>query len=246
MAVTDPDAVASFAGSRFVVSPVVEAFHRAALGPAESIGVVATPCQALALAKMRMRPFSKDDARIGKLSLVVGLFCGWALSWRGLEDLVRRSAGDAEVARLDVPPSGHHVMEVEFGGRRSEISIDEVEPIVRESCRYCFDMTAEFSDLSVGSARLPEGWETAKGWNQVIVRTEAGGRLMDLARDRGVLTFREVPPGNLERLKSASMNKKAAAIRRLARLSGSSTDLLYLDCDDPVLCLLGGGDGAAD
>jgi len=75
-------------------------------------------------------------------------------------------------------------------------------------------MTAEFSDLSVGSARLPEGWETARGWNQVIVRTEVGRDLMELARRRGVLEFKEVPVGNLERLKAASMNKKRAAVSR--------------------------------
>jgi coenzyme F420 hydrogenase subunit beta len=72
-------------------------------------------------------------------------------------------------------------------------------------------MTAEFSDLSVGSARLPEGWETARFWNQVIVRTKRGSDLLDLARRKGVLEFREVPAGNLEKLKAASLNKKRTA-----------------------------------
>jgi coenzyme F420 hydrogenase subunit beta len=72
-------------------------------------------------------------------------------------------------------------------------------------------MTAEFSDLSVGSARLPEGWQEARSWNQVIVRTERGMDLLETARSRGVLEFRDVPEGNLERLKAASMGKKQAA-----------------------------------
>ena len=96
-------------------------------------------------------------------------------------------------------------------------------------------MTAEFSDISVGSARLPEGWEVARGWNQVIVRSQTGQELMDLARSRGVLEFREIPQGNLERLKKASLNKKRTALKNLVQKSGSSKDLLYLDENDPAL-----------
>ena len=82
-------------------------------------------------------------------------------------------------------------------------------------------MTAEFSDLSVGSARLPEGWETARSWNQVIVRTERGMDLLELARRRGVLEFREVPAGNLEKLKAASLGKKRAAEGRMSQDAAS-------------------------
>jgi coenzyme F420 hydrogenase subunit beta len=96
-------------------------------------------------------------------------------------------------------------------------------------------MTAEYADISVGSARLAEGWEVARGWNQVIVRSDAGRRLMELAVERGVLEFLEVPEGNWERLKKASVGKKRTAIRNLTAKSGSSSDLLYLDPHDPAL-----------
>ena len=236
--VSDPDEVGGTSKSKFIVAPIVEEFNRAAKSDAERIGVVATPCQALALAKMRQKPFPKEPSNIDKLGLVVGLFCGWALSWRELSALLESRLGGAMITGLDIPPSKYHTMEVRTETGVIEISMDEVEPCIRESCTYCFDMTAEFSDLSVGSARLPEGWEVARKWNQVIVRTRLGVELMDLAKRKGVLEFREVPEGNLEKLKQASMNKKAEAIRKLAGLSGSSRDLLYLDCEDPVICLL--------
>ena len=51
--ITDADAAGMPGGSRFVVSPTVAEFNRICLGNAAKIGVVATPCQALALAKMR-------------------------------------------------------------------------------------------------------------------------------------------------------------------------------------------------
>jgi coenzyme F420 hydrogenase subunit beta len=221
--------------SCFVVSPNLAAFHQAAKTSAARIGVVATPCQTLALAKMRAKPYPSKDSDIDKLRLVIGLFCGWALSWRELKALLQKRFGEESILRLDIPPSKHNSMEVHTPQGVREIPLDEVTPFVRKSCRYCWDMTAEFSDLSVGSARVPEGWEVARGWNQVIVRTPAGQDLLDRARARNLLEFREMPAGNLDRLKKASLNKKRTAIQNLSRMSGSSGDLLYLDGHDPVL-----------
>jgi len=221
--------------SKFVVSPNLAAFHKAARGTSKKIGIVATPCQALALAKMQLKPFPAKDSNIDKLRLVIGLFCGWALSWRELKSLLEKKLGGLSILGLDIPPSKHNSMEVHTPTGIVEVSIDEVLPFVRKACRSCVDMTAEFSDLSVGSARCPEGWEVARGWNQVIVRTQVGQELLGLARSRGLLEFRDMPEGNLDRLKRASVNKKRTGIQNLTRMSGSPQDFLYLDCRDPVL-----------
>jgi len=228
------------ARSKFVVSPTVATFNKIAKGAPERIGVVATPCQGLALAKMRFKPFSSKDSHIGKLRLVIGLFCGWALSWRGLKSLLPQKLGEVAILGLDIPPSKYHALEVRTANGLKKISLDEVLPSIRKACHFCFDLTAEFSDLSVGSARLPEGWEVARGWNQVIARTEAGLELLALARSRGLLEFRDLPEGNLEKLKTSSLNKKRAAVRNLIAKSGSPKDLLYLDARDPVLGTLTG------
>jgi len=211
--VSEPEAVAQLGGSRFVVSPTVAEFNRALRTDCRRIGVVATPCQALALAKMRLQPLAAAESGMDRLKLVVGLFCGWALSRRPLTDILKKKTNLAAVIGMDIPPSRYHTLEVYMPGETARFSLDEITPCVRESCRSCADMTAEFSDLSVGSARLPEGWEAARLWNQVIVRTKRGRDLLELARRRGVLEFREVPAGNLEKLKAASLNKKKAASR---------------------------------
>ena len=221
--VSDPEAVGRFGKSRFVVSPTVAEFNRAIRTDHERIGVVATPCQALALAKMRAQTLTTAEGGIEKLKLVVGLFCGWALSWRELTAVLKDKMDLAAVTGMDIPPSRYHTLEVYAHDETIRISLDEITPSVRESCRSCGDMTAEFSDLSVGSARLPEGWETARGWNQVVVRTELGRDLMELARRRGVLEFRDPPVGNLEKLKAASLSKKRAAERRPSVETGAET-----------------------
>ena len=51
--VNDKIEIRKNAGSKFTVSPTVAAFNRVATEDKGNIGVVATPCQALALAKMK-------------------------------------------------------------------------------------------------------------------------------------------------------------------------------------------------
>ena len=200
--------------------------------------MVATPCQSLALAKMRMKPLPDYADRIDQLKLVIGLFCGWALSWRKLTALLRRKFKLSEIGGMDIPPSKYHSLQVNTPNGPVDISLDEVTPCVRDACWHCADLTAEFSDISVGSARLPQGWEEARQWNQLLVRTARGQELLNLASERGVLEFREVPEGNLEKLKAASMGKKRTALKNLRSLSGNPDDLFYLDPQDPVLSSL--------
>lgn len=210
LAVTDPSAVVNFAGSKFAVSPIVETFNIIAKTQAKKIGVVCMPCQAQAFAKMKVKPFSENTSNIDKLKLTVGLFCGWAFFGESLSSLLEENCEGGSIHKLDIPPSKYHSMEAHTEKGIVNISLDDCLLCIRESCQNCGDMTAEFSDISVGAARLPEpeGWETAKSWNQVIVRSEMGQSLIDLARTKGLLEFREVPQENLARLEAAALKKK--------------------------------------
>jgi coenzyme F420 hydrogenase subunit beta len=206
--VTRADQSARLSKSRFVASPNVTLFNELARGKTESIGIVATPCQSLALAKMRSSRSPRVHESVKKLRLVIGLFCGWAFSSSLLKELLASRVDLDSITGMDIPPSQYHSLEVFTTDGKISISLDEVQKCVRTCCHSCSDMTAEFSDVSVGSARLPEGWEVARSWNQLIVRTEAGQELVALARSNGVLEFRDVPEGNLERLKKAAQKKK--------------------------------------
>ena len=233
--VQDPNAIKRRGKSKFVVSPNLAEFNRLAKEGGKKIGMVVTPCQALALAKMREKPLKTYADRIDQLKLVIGLFCGWALSWRNLTALLRKKIVLEEIEGMDIPPSKYHLLQLYTKRGEIDISLDEVNSSVRGACWYCPDLTAEFSDISVGSARLPEGWEVAKAWNQVIVRTSRGEQLLNLARKKGLLEFREVPEGNLEKLKTASLGKKKTAVKNLKLRSRDPKNLFYLDPEDPVL-----------
>jgi len=213
--VTTADQARQAGKSHFVAIPNLATFNNLAKGDTRSIGVVATPCQALALAKMRSSKSERVKEQSEKLGLVVGLFCGWALSASPLRDLLKDNVNLESINGIDIPPSQYRRLDLFTPDGTIGVPLDRVEECIRSSCRSCPDLTAEFSDISVGSARLPEGWTEAKSWNQVIVRTETGQRLVQMAREKGVLEFRDVPEGNLERLKKASLNKKKAAKENL-------------------------------
>ncbi|OQY47683.1 MAG: hypothetical protein B6240_05545 [Desulfobacteraceae bacterium 4572_87] len=192
VSVSDPSRVASLAGSKFSVSPTVGKFNEVSQNGPSKIGVVATPCQALALARMRVCPQPGDEERVNKLELVIGLFCGWALSWRELSGLIREKVGSALVKSMDIPPSQHQVMELHTDNGIITIPMEEVQACVRD-----------------------------------LVRTEKGQALLDLARSRGMLEFKEVPLENLSKLKAASLGKKNACAAQLEEVSGSKDDLIY-------------------
>lgn len=233
--VSNPEALLAQAKSKFVASPNLATFNQVSKKEIKNYGIVATPCQALAIAKMKYHAPDSDRQRVEQIRLVIGLFCGWALDWRKLTQMLSDKLGQIAIQGLDIPPSKHACMEVYTDSGTVEIPIEEVNACVRENCRYCYDMTCEFADISVGSARSPEGWEVDRHWNQVIVRSDTGRQLLELARDKKVLEFKQVPQGNLEKLKNASANKKRTCVKNLAQKTGNDKDLIYLDATEPML-----------
>ena len=217
--VTDPAEVRSCSGSSFQIPPTLAVLNKAlAENEYKNIGVVGTGCKTLAAYKMKAKPFADNDNNADNIGMVFGLFCGWGLDWHGMEAL-----GDA--AHVDILPSKFHRMDMDD----RQVDLDEVLPLVRPNCNYCYDMTADFSDLSVGGARSADGWDVDKGWNQLIVRTAKGEALVELAREKGILEFKEFDASAaLDKLKKASASKAAKAKAALAELSGSEDDLVYM------------------
>ncbi|KQC09515.1 MAG: hypothetical protein APR62_14100 [Smithella sp. SDB] len=231
----DKDAIRKNAGSKFTVSPTVAAFNQMVTHEGGKVGVVATPCQALALAKMKLKSLPEDNAKINQLNLVIGLYCGWTLSAEKYTKLLREKNIVAEsIKGMDIP-AGKNVLEIFTNDGVRTISLEEVQHCIRDSCNYCIDSTAEYADVSVGSARFAGEWEDVRNWNQLIVRTARGKELVDLAIQKGILELREAPLESLNELKAAAAGKKKKALKNIVQKSGSTKNLLYLDDRDPVV-----------
>ena len=214
-----PEEIRACHGSSFQVPPTLAVLNRALQEDRyHAIGVVGTPCKTLAVYKMKGNPLPDHDHHASNIGMVFGLFCGWGLDWEGLNALTARHAGPETVSHTDIPPSKYHSLELRTGAETVSVNLDEVTPLVRSGCHYRTDMTAEFADLSVGGARSADGWDVDRKWNQVIVRSEKGEQLLKIAREKGVLEFKEVPETGLEKLKGASMGKRRNGEKHLAEL----------------------------
>jgi coenzyme F420 hydrogenase subunit beta len=231
--VSDRGVLRKNVGSKFTVSPTIAAFNQLVTEDRGNIGVVATPCQALALAKMKL--MKEDNPRIDQLKLVVGLYCGWTLSAEKYTKLLLEKNINLEsIVGMDIP-AGKNILELFTNNGVTSIPFDEVQNCIREACLYCLDSTAEYADISVGSARFAGKWEKVRHWNQLIVRTRKGRELVELAIKKGVLEVREASAESLKELKDAAVKKKKEALKNIVRKSGSVKNLLYLDGRDPAV-----------
>jgi len=74
-----------------------------------------------------------------------------------------------------------------------------------------------------------------EGWNTVIIRTEAGANLMEMAQARGILELDILPPQNLAHLKEASLLKKKRALKEIVKRSGNKQNLLYINLSQTLV-----------
>jgi coenzyme F420 hydrogenase subunit beta len=215
--------VSEYALSNYIASPTLAELNRTAKERRGPIGVVGLPCQVLALRKMQA---SKHDTGADSVSLTIGLFCTWALSYAGLRDFLRAKVDGSPVNRLDIPPPPANVFQVETEAGTMQFPLDEVRGFVKPTCSICFDMTSELADISVG---MVEGMED---WNTLIVRTEAGRSLVEKAKSAGAIETRPLDEERLGHLREASELKKKRAVAEIVKRTGNKNDLAYLRLSD--------------
>jgi coenzyme F420 hydrogenase subunit beta len=183
------------------------------------LGVVATPCQATAVAQMRMNPLQRSPFQ-DPIALVIGLFCTWALDFRKFEAFLAERIPLKDIVKIDIPPPPASVLEVYLGADEKRVfSLEEIRPLVPDACAYCPDMTSEFADVSVGVL------EGSPDWNTLLVRSDRGEEIVREAVRQEYLIIDDMPGENREHLEWAAGNKKARALRRCTetgRLNGEA------------------------
>jgi len=209
------------AGNSYEASFSLEALNRLPEESQERLAVVGLPCQVEALAKMQAY-HTKATARIRNVRLVLGLFCGWALMPRAFHEFLRKTVDPRQVIKFDIPHHPANSFDIYDRSGAISIELDRIRPFVNPGCSYCLDMTSEFADISVGSGRR------MYGWNTVVIRSERGQELYEMAQSKGVIAETAYPEENLVHLKRASLNKKKLALERIIHKSGSKDDLIYL------------------
>lgn len=210
------------AGSSYEASFALEAYRSIPKQSTEKLAIVGLGCQVEALSKIKNDP-AKNSANPENIKLTVGLFCGWALRPDIFHPYLKELCDPSEAIRFDIPHTPYYTFDVYTKSDRKSVSLDDIRPYINPACQYCWDMTAEFSDISVGSAgsKFP-------GWNTVIIRSKIGADLMDLAKAKGMLETQALPDQRLAHLRAVALNRKKTALRHIVEKTGDKRDLLYL------------------
>jgi coenzyme F420 hydrogenase subunit beta len=207
----DRATVLGTAGTKYSACATLAPLAKLLRESADTLAVVGRPCQVTALRKLESR--GKTN---GRVTLVIGLFCFWALSPAFYRFLASRTdLGHA--TKMDIPKEGGVVFSV--GSRSVQVPLDEVRPFIRAACQTCFDPTAELADLAVGST------EHDAGWNTLVVRTARGQEVVDAAVKVGVLEVKPYPPDRIPILRAAVKGKK---LRVLDAVESGTAEAAYL------------------
>ena len=196
-------------GTSYEPCPTLQTLNQLPDDSNENLGIVSLPCHAEAIAKMKTYS-TRNRVSIENVKLVIGLFCGWTLA-EGFHQFMQQRFDLPNVVKFDIPHHPGHTFDAfyEDGGKK-EIELENIRNFINPACAFCWDMTAEFADVSVGSGRAKY-----RGWNTLIVRTKAGAEIVALAKERGLLETQPLPEENVANLKRASVNKKKRAVREL-------------------------------
>ena len=230
--VTTPDEVRQCASSKYAAAPSLAALNRAIKNGSSRLGVVSTPCQALAVAKMHA--YSRaEDVLEDPVALVIGLFCTWSLDFRSFDAFLADRLDVKHIKKIDIPPPPAEIMDVFTDDGKVTFALQDIRALIPEACSGCIDMTSEFSDVSVGVV------EGRTDMNTLIVRTPRGRELVEKAKQAGWLVVEDIPAENLEHLQWAAGNKKRRALAK-GKEKGlvNTTDgegLAYLRLDEAIL-----------
>ncbi|OGK77430.1 MAG: hypothetical protein A2W08_15605 [Candidatus Rokubacteria bacterium RBG_16_73_20] len=206
----DRDAVLAAAGTKYSACPTLEPLAGLLREGGEALAVVGRPCQVAAARKV------EAHEKNGRLAALIGIFCFWALA----PAFYRFLAGRPDLQRaikMDLPKDGDMAFVV--NGRAASVPLDEIRPLIRAACQTCFDPTAEWADVSVGST------EYDPAWNTLVVRTARGRDLVERAGAAGALEVRPYPPERIPILEEAVQRKK---LRVLDALESGRPEAAYL------------------
>ncbi len=145
------------------------------------IAVVGTPCQIQALRKLQNHP-AFDYEAYDLVSLSIGTFC-FGTYYNQLLEMVFEEFGvkSSEIERINTDKDNFK-MKIISDSTVKEVPLNYLyEKAIRKACFSCSDYTASFADLSFGK------YGSEEGWNTLLVRTERGKQVYDLAIEQGFI-----------------------------------------------------------
>jgi coenzyme F420 hydrogenase subunit beta len=196
------------AGTKYANNPTLSALPQ--LASYANVAVVGTPCMMQALRKGDIFPIGHKFW--DKVKYKIGIFCMESFSYDSIVKIAEQLGTTIENAKKMNINSGKFFIRTK-DGEVLQAPVKEVTALARKECHYCYDLTSESADVSVGSIGSPEGWSS------VIVRTPAGKELFEGALEAGLLEAQklgEIEPGLPMLVKIAGIKSGGCEKRSLA------------------------------
>lgn len=205
------------AGSKYTAAPSLKILNDS-LTRCKKLAFVGRACQVEALRKR-----IKIEPEIGdKISLIIGLFCMWALDYKKLYAHLAKQVDIRKAKKFDIPYN-RFVVHMEKGKR--ELDFEPIKGLRRSTCDLCYDFTSEFADLSVGST------EWKHDWNTLVVRTGRGAALVEKAEKARALKKKPLPEDRLKLLRDAVLGKKKRVLKALFEDKAAAEYLVLSDAE---------------
>ncbi|MBI2859025.1 MAG: Coenzyme F420 hydrogenase/dehydrogenase, beta subunit C-terminal domain [Chloroflexi bacterium] len=211
----DRQQVIASANSKYVIVPMNAILTRSNIrGTGGQVGCVGLACHVQALRMLQWR--YPGHYLSCKISFIIGVHCGSNWPMTEVELAVKGQLGVSsleEVGRLTYRKGKSPEVCVEVAkrngetGRMNKHSWHKSVSVARR-CRLCLDWGAELSDVSVGDFFGPaaKSSDVHLGASTVIVRTDAGKRLVEGAVEAGCVALYPTPIEPV--LRSAGLNSK--------------------------------------
>lgn len=168
------------------------------------IAIVGVPCVVQALARIRtsendlLKPYAKS------IRVIIGLFCTESFDYQALVEGKLRNhyhIQPHEIRKLDV--KGKLEIHKEDGST-TVVPLAELETCIRKGCHCCTDLTAVYSDISVGAIGSPAGMST------LVIRTPTGkGFVENAVRNDKLTRGTGADPAAIEKLAKAKIRKNS-------------------------------------
>jgi len=160
------------AGSKYTSSPnllgLTEAITKYNL---KKIAFVGLPCQIQCIRKIQIS--KQQEASIGRLKLLIGLFCTETFSYTALvKEILEKKYNlrPERIKKFDIKKN-RFLIQIEKQEAPVAIRLKEMKQYAYSGCHYCLDFSSELADISVGSVGSPPGWST------VLARTKIGDQI---------------------------------------------------------------------
>ena len=189
------------AGSKYTTAPSLKILD-ASLAQCRKLAFVGRACQ---VESLRKRMILEPEIS-GRIALIIGLFCMWALDYRKLYQHLAGQMDIKTAKKFDIP---YNRFVVYTAKGKKDLDFEPIKGFRKATCDLCYDFTSELADLSVGST------EWKDDWNTLIVRTERGEKFVGKAKKDGGLKLGEFPKEREALLRDASLGKKKRVLEAI-------------------------------